>query len=150
MPMRQSLIVAAVFCAIVPALAQDAPDSAAAQKDMPATAVYSVIPDTPVLFGSRLIGARVVGADNESVGRVANLIVNEDGTVEAAVIAIGGFLGVGERQVAVTYKSLKIARNAAGDAIDHVDIAATKNDLRYAITFRPKYVQQQAARFAAR
>ena len=69
-------------------------------------------------------------------GRIANLLVNDDGAIEAAVIAIGGVFGVGAKDVAVTYRSLNIVRNKASDGIDHVVIAATKNDLRHAADFK--------------
>ena len=76
-------------------------------------------------LGSNLIGAKVVSATNETIGRIANLLVNDDG-VEAAVISVGGVFGVGKKNVAVTYKSLNIVRTKAGDAIDHVTLAATR------------------------
>ncbi len=69
-------------------------------------------------------------------------MLNDAGGVEAAVIAVGGILGIGERHVAVTYRSLKLLRNAAGE-LDHVAIAATKNDLRYAAAVLPSYAQQR-------
>ena len=59
------------------------------------------------------------------------------------MIAVGGFLGFGGKNVAVTYKSLNIVRNAKGDAIDHVTVAATKDDLRRAAEF--KTLRQQLA-----
>ena len=78
----------------------------------------------------------MVSASDEPIGRVANLLVNDDGAVEAAVIAIGGLFGVGAKDVAVTYKSLNIVRNSAGDAIDHVTLAASKGELRQAAEFK--------------
>ena len=80
---------------------------------------------------------------NEKIGKVANLILNDDGKVEAAVIKVGGFLGLGGKTVAVTYNSLNISRNAKGDAIDHVTVAATKDDLLRAASF--KSLRQQLA-----
>jgi hypothetical protein len=146
---RHSLIAAVALCAIVPALAQDSQQAEAVQ-NLPATAVYAMVPDARLALGTNLIGAQVNGAANERIGRVANLVVNEEGAVEAAVIAVGGLFGVGEKQIAVTYKSLRIVRNAAGDAIDHVAIAATKNDLRYAAKVLPRYAQQRPDGLAIR
>ena len=56
----------------------------------------------------------MVSASNQTIGKVANLVINEDGAIEAAVIAVGGVLGIGRKDVAVTYKSLNIVRDAGG------------------------------------
>ena len=52
------------------------------------------------------------------------------------MISIGGLFGIGAKDVAVTYKSLNIVRNKSGDGIDHVVLAATRNDLRQAADFK--------------
>src|SRR6185295_2531885 len=132
---RHALIAAATFGVLMPALAQDSVPTPPGQQ-LRATGAYPVRQDTSQWLGSNLIGARVVGASDETIGRIANLVVNDDGAVEAAVIAVGGVFGMGKKDVAVTYRSLNIARSKSGDAIDHVTIAATKNDLRQAAEFK--------------
>lgn len=127
-------------------LAEDNP--APSRIAMPATGAYPVRQDSTQLLGSNLIGAKVVSITNETIGRVTNLVVNENGAVEAAVISVGGLFGVGHKDVAVTFKSLVIARNKAGDAIDHVTVAATKDDLRQVAEFKPlsrQMVEKEAA-----
>src|SRR4029078_472785 len=130
---RHVLAAAAALTMLVPALAQD--NHAPSRISLPATGVYPVRQDPSQLLGSNLIGAKVVSISNETIGRVSNLVVNENGAVEAAVISVGGLFG--HKEVAVTFKSLIIARNKAGDAIDHVTLAATKDDLRQAAEFKP-------------
>ena len=125
---RKVLAAAAALAILGPALAQDNP--APSRIAMPATGAYPVRQDLTQLLGSNLIGAKVVSITNETIGRVTNLVVNENGAVEAAVISIGGLFGIRHKDVAVTFKSLIIVRNKAGDAIDHVTVAATKEDLR--------------------
>jgi len=141
---RQVLVAAAALALLLPALAQDNP--APSRISLPATGVYPVRQDSTQLLGSNLIGAKVVSISNETIGRVSNLVVNENGAVEAAVISIGGLFG--HKEVAVTFKSLIITRNKSGDAIDHVTLAATKDDLRQAAEFKPlsrQMIDQQAA-----
>ena len=101
-----------------------------------ATGAYPIRQDTSQWLGSNLIGAKVVSASHERIGRIANLVVSDDGAVEAAVISIGGVFGVGDKDVAVTYKSLNIVANKSSDGIDHIVLAATKNDLRQAADFK--------------
>lgn len=145
---RHAVTATLVLCALVPALAQDSvPVSPAAQ--LRATGAYPIRQDTSQWLGSNLIGARVVSASHESIGRLANLLVNDDGAVEAAVISIGGVFGLGAKDVAVTYKSLNIVRNTSSDGIDHIVLAATKNDMRQAADFKTLR-EQKAERTAHR
>lgn len=138
-----------MLCAFAPALAQDTGISAATLPPaVKATAAYPVRQDASQWLGSNLIGAKVISASNEVIGRVTNLVVNEDGAIEAAVIAISGAFGMTKKNVAVTYKSLNIVRTSAGDAIDHVTLAATKSDLSRAVEFKTlsrQKTDQQAA-----
>ena len=143
---RKVLAAAAALAILGPALAQDNPTPS--RIAMPATGAYPARQDLTQLLGSNLIGAKVVSITNETIGRVTNLVVNENGAVEAAVISIGGLFGVGHKDVAITFKSLVIARNKAGDAIDHVTVAATRDDLRQAAEFKPlsrQMVEKEAA-----
>src|ERR1043165_2657697 len=95
---RHALVAAVALCALAPALAQDNPPSAAPLR---ATGVFPIRQDASQWLGSNLIGAKGVGASNEKIGRIANLLVNDDGAVEAAVIAVGGVFGLGAKDVAV-------------------------------------------------
>ena len=131
---RHAFVAAAALCALVPALAQDAAPSSSTP--LRATGAYPIRQDTTQWLGSNLIGAKVVSASHEKIGRIANLVVNDDGAVEAAVISIGGIFGVGAKDVAVTYKSLNIVPNKSSDGIEHIVLAATKNDLRQAADFK--------------
>ena len=141
---RKTLAAGLVLAAMAPALAQDRSEPLQLSLfSLKATAAYPLRQDTSQWLGSNLIGAKVVSVTNEKIGKIANLILNDDGKVEAAVIKIGGFMGFGGKTVAVTYDSLNIARNAKGDAIDHVTVAATRDDLRRAAAF--KSLRQQLA-----
>ena len=132
---HHAFIATAALCALAPALAQDSVPMASTSQ-LRATGAYPIRQDASQWLGSNLIGAKVVSASNETIGRLANLLVNDDGAVEAAVISIGGVFGMGAKDVAVTYKSLNIVRNKASDGIDHIVLAATKNDLRQAADFK--------------
>src|SRR5690606_30985405 len=43
----------------------------------------------------------ILGANNERIGDVTNLLLSEDGQVVAVVVGVGGFLGIGEKSVAL-------------------------------------------------
>src|SRR5687768_11028544 len=56
---------------------------------------------------SKLVGVDIVGANNESIGDVNDLILDQQGMPEAVVIGVGGFLGIGEKNVAVPFKAVE-------------------------------------------
>jgi sporulation protein YlmC with PRC-barrel domain len=57
---------------------------------------------------SRVIGANVYGANNESIGEVDDIIFSRDGSGQmVAVLSVGGFLGIGAKLVAVPYSQLQ-------------------------------------------
>lgn len=61
-----------------------------------------------------LQGARVYGAKDEDVGEISQLILSDDGKIDKVVIDVGGFLGIGEHPVGVTFEELKILRTDDG------------------------------------
>lgn len=74
-----------------------------------------------------LTGANVYGADNEDMGEVSELLLNDDGSLDRAVLDIGGFLGLGEHSIAVTFEELQIVRGEGGDVRVYID--ATQEEL---------------------
>src|ERR1700693_3170939 len=55
---------------------------------------------------SKLIGTTVQNAANESIGTINEVILGKDGKVAAVVVGVGGFLGMGEHEVAMNFDSL--------------------------------------------
>ncbi|MDP1585648.1 MAG: PRC-barrel domain-containing protein [Bradyrhizobium sp.] len=85
--------------------------------------------------GSNLIGASVYGPDNNSIGSINDVIVGSDGNVRAAVIGVGGFLGIGQKDVAVPFSDLNVTRRDNSDAIDRINVSYTKEQLEQAPSF---------------
>ncbi len=50
---------------------------------------------------SKLIGAAVYNDQNQRIGKIEDMIVSPDGKVSAAVLDVGGFLGIGSHRVAI-------------------------------------------------
>ncbi|RYH08620.1 MAG: PRC-barrel domain containing protein, partial [Alphaproteobacteria bacterium] len=67
------------------------------------------------LTADKLEGARVYGPNDEDVGEVNRLILDNNGQVTRVVLDVGGFLGMGERQIAVTPDELNIVRTDDGN-----------------------------------
>lgn len=80
------------------------------------------------LTSETLTGARVYGSNDEDVGEVDELILNDDGSIKRVVLDVGGFLGLGEHEVAVSMNELRIVRDEDGDDV-RVYIDATQEEL---------------------
>jgi len=55
-----------------------------------------------------ITGASVESPAGEKIGDIRDLIINEQGQITAAIIGVGGFLGIGEKQIAVDWAQLQI------------------------------------------
>ncbi len=84
---------------------------------------------------SKLIGASVVGPDNKSIGDINELLIAEDGSVDAVVVGVGGFLGIGEKNVAIPFDSLSVQREAGSDDIEKISVSFSKEELESAPKF---------------
>lgn len=69
------------------------------------------------LTTEELTGASVYGTGDEDVGEISELLLTDAGTLDRAVIDVGGFLGLGERPVAVDFDALTIIRADNGDGV---------------------------------
>src|ERR1700733_10569570 len=56
---------------------------------------------------SKVVGLNVYNDNNESVGSINDLLTDKSGNIKAAVISVGGFLGVGTHLVAVPFDKIK-------------------------------------------
>jgi hypothetical protein len=65
-------------------------------------------------LASRLIGATIRNANNESIGDIADLVVDRQGQIRGVIAGIGGFLGIGETRVLVGYDQLQFSKDASG------------------------------------
>jgi sporulation protein YlmC with PRC-barrel domain len=79
---------------------------------------------------SKLIGSKVTNAANESVGEINDVVLGKDGKVAAVIIGVGGFLGMGEREVAISYSGLKFATDSSNR--DVITVNASKDQLKAA------------------
>jgi len=84
-------------------------------------------------LASRFIGTPIVNTTGETLGKVNDLVMNTEGQVEAIIIGVGGFLGVGEKNVGVPFGQLARVEGAEGEA--ELVLDATQGDLTDAPEF---------------
>jgi hypothetical protein len=63
------------------------------------------------ILASTLIGQPAVNSQDEGIGEINDLVTDRSGKILAALIGVGGFLGIGEKDVAVRFEDLKLARD---------------------------------------
>ena len=85
-----------------------------------------------------ILGKEVRSTADENMGRIVDVIVDRTGRVRAAVIDFGGFLGVGNRKIAVDWNALNFA--ADSDKRDVVTLELTRDQVKTA----PEYKDRRA------
>jgi len=82
---------------------------------------YAEVTEVDELTSDALVGQAVYGENDDSVGEIGNLLLDDAGNVDRAVINVGGFLGLGEKPIAVTFDELQILRDGGGDLRVYID-----------------------------
>ena len=95
-----------------PALAQTTATPPAVVTPAPATQSQWYSSLGSEMRASKLIGTTVRNDANEFIGSINEIVLNKDGKVAAVVIGVGGFLGMGEREVAAKFELLRIAQDS--------------------------------------
>ena len=137
-----AMLVAPAFAQSTPSMNPSPPSSSPAvqAQSVPQKGAFVHSQSSSEWRTSKLIGLAVYGADDKKIGDIEELLVDNSGAIRAAVIGVGGFLVVGEKDVAVSFSALNIHRKANSDAIDKVTVSYNKDELKNA----PKFTWYQA------
>ena len=83
---------------------------------------------------SKLVGVNVYNQNNDKIGDIREVIVDKSGKADAVVIGVGGFLGIGQKDVAVSFGDLKWSdqpvRDKTANTPDNSNRSATTNKAR--------------------
>ncbi|HEY3223069.1 MAG TPA: PRC-barrel domain-containing protein [Pseudolabrys sp.] len=85
-------------------------------------------------LATKFKGTDVVGSDNEKIGDVSDILFDKSGKVDAIIVSVGGFLGVGAKEVALAPNSFDVVPGQNG-AADKLKLSATKDQLKDAQNF---------------
>lgn len=139
-----------------PPAAQLPPEKMPAEKVAPTTKAISPADGhltrqaANTVLGTDLIGKTAYGSDQKKIGTINNIILKQDGTgVEGVVVGVGGFLGLGEHNVALKMDKFSFRPSESGRVI--VILTASKEELQATPAFKSKTDQEaEAARNAPR
>jgi sporulation protein YlmC with PRC-barrel domain len=93
---------------------------------------YLTSAPSSAVHADNIIGSDVMTTGDENVGPVNDLIFDDDGQIIAVVVGVGGFLGMGEKDVAISWDSV----SRSTEDRDQFRVDATKEDLRAAPAFK--------------
>jgi hypothetical protein len=82
----------------------------------------------------RILGRDVLSAKGEDMGRIVDVLFDEKGAPHAAVIDFGGFLGVGNRKIAVSWSALRFD---LGEKKNVIALDLGREQLKAAPEFKP-------------
>ncbi|WP_018856938.1 PRC-barrel domain-containing protein [Rhizobium sp. 42MFCr.1] len=115
--------------------AAQAPAPAATADTAQASGGYLTEQAADQISANTYIGQSVYTGQNESIGEVNDLIMKEDGGLVAAIIGVGGFLGIGEKDVAVPMDKITVAQNTQ-DGTVRLTTSETAETLKAAPQFK--------------
>jgi sporulation protein YlmC with PRC-barrel domain len=99
-----------------------------------ASAVMTLYTANPAdVRASKLMGTNVYNLKDENIGEVSDLVIDNGKTITAVVVSVGGFLGIGERNVAISPASVVL--NEQRDGSFRLVVNTTKDDLKNAVPF---------------
>lgn len=84
-------------------------------------------------YAKKMMNMDVVNNSDEKIGTVKDFALSNDNKIEYAIISVGGLLGVGDKLIAVPFKSLRVNQNEEKIMLD-----ATKEKLEQAKEFQYK------------
>ncbi len=87
-------------------------------------------------LASRFKGTDVIGADGTKVGSVDDILFDRNGRIKAIVVGVGGFLGIGAKDVALDFNNFQVMPGQGGSA-DQLKLAMSKDELKAANEFQP-------------
>ena len=115
-----------------------APSPSAAAKPEAGSAKFVNSQRADQFLASKFKGTNVVGNDNEKIGDVSDILFDKNGKIEAYVLGVGGFLGIGAKDVALAPSAFQVVPgDKSKNESDKLKLGMTKDELKQAATFEP-------------
>ena len=137
--LKQLVVATALTCGAAVAFAQTPPSPSPSQ--MPRTAAPAVestgdFNKAGEMAGSAIIGAKVHDTKKETIGSIQDIYLDDSGKVKVVIVSVGGFLGVGAKDVAVKWEDIKFGK-------DGKSLALTTDLTKDALKAMPDYKSER-------
>ncbi|CAL8981248.1 hypothetical protein RHODGE_RHODGE_00013 [Rhodoplanes serenus] len=90
-------------------------------------------------LASKFMGTDVIGADDAKIGDVSDVLFDKSGKVDALIVGVGGFLGIGQKDVALPISSFQVVAANSGknnSSSDQLRLSMTKDQLQQMAEFK--------------
>jgi putative membrane protein len=110
-----------------------APESAMAKPAESGNAATAAVANAPTQEtpeewrASKLAGVPIYGPDNKKVGSITDVLMSKEGRAESVVVGVGGFLGIGEKDVAIPFAEVKFTDQPVGGTAPNTNAATKAN-----------------------
>jgi hypothetical protein len=129
MKTRIALAFASVALMSIPALAQTSnvpPTRESPSQTTPSATQTQLKPGQ--WLATKLVGLDVYNSQKDKIGDIDQMIVNKDGAIDSVVVAAGGFLGMGQHDVAVPFKDIRWSERTISNTSGTANPPSTAND----------------------
>jgi sporulation protein YlmC with PRC-barrel domain len=82
--------------------------AAYAENDLKVTGPFLKALPTESLLVSNIYSETIYDPNEKKVGKIEDMVLDKSGRVNAAILSVGGFLGVGDKDVAVPFDAIKV------------------------------------------
>jgi sporulation protein YlmC with PRC-barrel domain len=111
----------------------DVDEAEVAEQPERPTETFLTMQEEDDVLASELMDAEVENPEGETLGSISDVVIHDELGIKAVVIGVGGFLGIGQKSVAVNYAEIERVRD--NGAVTLV-FAATEEDLDAAPEFQ--------------
>lgn len=90
-------------------------------------------------LASKFMGTDVIGADDAKIGDVSDVLFDKSGKVDALIVGVGGFLGIGQKDIALPVSSFQVIPANSGKnntSSDQLRLSMTKDQLQQQAEFK--------------
>lgn len=90
-------------------------------------------------LASKFMGTDVIGTDDAKIGDVSDVLFDKQGKVDALIVGVGGFLGIGQKDIALPISSFQVVAANSGKnttSSDQLRLSMTKDQLTQMAEFK--------------
>jgi hypothetical protein len=89
-------------------------------------------------LASNFKGTDVIGADDKKIGDISDILFDKSGKIEAYVVSVGGFLGIGSKHVAIEPSAFQVVSgDKSKNESDKLKVSLNEEQLKQAANFEP-------------
>src|SRR5215213_3590544 len=114
---------------------QSSPSPSASSSSAQASGKFVTEQKPDQMLASKFKGTDVIGTNNEKIGDVSDILMDKEGKALAYIVGVGGFLGIGQKDVALMPTAFQVMPPTDRDNMK-LQLSMTKDELKAAPEFK--------------